>query len=295
MRNLEEDTATMTLVVSRAFFRGGLNARRSALTLFSSLLFPLHSAPLLFLPFTPTLLLQVISKAAFGYELDWPATKGESTEMSFAESARIVLDHLLAVHVLPRWTYLLPIKNLRRIKAGKDFFEAQVRKLIEDRRADLGSGRHDLLASLLEANDQESGRASLTSDEILSDVFIFLFAGHETSANTLAATLVLLALYPESQDRLYQEAASVFGKDDSNTTSWSSFNSLSFSYAVLQEGLRLAGPVGFVTKTAIQDTSLPALTRDGEKIEVLVPKGAAVRENISAVHFSRELLSISPI
>ncbi|ORY62877.1 cytochrome P450 [Leucosporidium creatinivorum] len=236
-----------------------------------------------------TMTLMVISKAAFGYELDWPAKKGESAEMNFPEAARIVLDHLLAVHVLPSWTYLLPIKKLRRIKAGKEFFEAQVRKLIDDRRADLGSGRHDLLASLLEANDQESGHASLSNDELLSDVFIFLFAGHETSSNTLAATLVLLALYPESQERLYQEAASVFGKDDSITTSWDSFNSLPFTYAVLQEGLRLAGPVGFTTKMAIQNTSLPALTRDGEKIQVHVPKGATIRENVSAVHYSPHL------
>lgn len=107
----------------------------------------------------------------------------------------------------------------------------------------------------------------------------------ETSANTLAATLVLLALYPASQARIHAEATAVFGASDDQPTSHADLQSLPFTYAVLQEGLRLAGPVGFVAKTCIKETTLPARTAAGEKIVVRVPEGALVRENVSAVHY----------
>lgn len=44
------------------------------------------------------------------------------------------------------------------------------------------------------------------------NMFIFLVAGHETSAFTIAFTLTLLAIYPEHQQLIYQEASSAFGQ-----------------------------------------------------------------------------------
>jgi cytochrome P450 len=41
----------------------------------------------------------------------------------------------------------------------------------------------------------------------VADMWIFLLAGHETTAHTLAFLLTLLALYPEHQHVLHDEAS----------------------------------------------------------------------------------------
>ena len=84
---------------------------------------------------------------------------------------------------------------------------------------------------------------------------------------------------------MHEEAKALFGEDDSNPTSFSDLPSLSFCHAVLQEGLRLAGPVVWMAKECIAETTLSSVTRNGERAEVRVPKGALIRENFVAVHY----------
>ena len=41
--------------------------------------------------------------------------------------------------------------------------------------------------------------------EVLGDIFIFMFAGHEANANTLTFILILLACHPSIQGRLQHD------------------------------------------------------------------------------------------
>ena len=115
--------------------------------------------------------------------MDYPSSldHDQLQEMTFPESARIVLDSLLAIWALPRWAYRFPSEKLARLKAGSEFFESTVRKLVMDRRSSAEGERHDLLSALLAANDQETGSASLNEEELISDIFILMFAGHGES------------------------------------------------------------------------------------------------------------------
>lgn len=45
----------------------------------------------------------------------------------------------------------------------------------------------------------------LSLQEVIADSYLFFFAGHETTAHTMAVALALLALYPEEQKKLQQE------------------------------------------------------------------------------------------
>lgn len=54
----------------------------------------------------------------------------------------------------------------------------------------------------------------------------FILLGHETTAHTLAFALTLLALYPEHQEVLYQEANDSFGSHTSNYSDYSSLVNL---------------------------------------------------------------------
>jgi cytochrome P450 len=62
-----------------------------------------------------------------------------------------------------------------------------------------------MLGRLLAARDAENPSDRLTETEVINQVLLFLIAGRETTAMTLACTLAQLALTPEWQTRLREE------------------------------------------------------------------------------------------
>lgn len=61
--------------------------------------------------------------------------------------------------------------------------------------------RKDLLASMIEYKDEKM----LTDEEIRGNLFLFMFAGHETTANTLLYIVYLLAIFPHWQSWAAEE------------------------------------------------------------------------------------------
>ena len=69
------------------------------------------------------------------------------------------------------------------------------------------------------------GGEKLTNEEIASNGLDFLFAGYDTSANTLSYTTYLLALHPTVQERLRSEIEEYFDNNpvsvaNTNTYKW---------------------------------------------------------------------------
>lgn len=62
-----------------------------------------------------------------------------------------------------------------------------------------------------------------------------LMAGSETSALTLSYVILMLAMHPDVQDRLYQELHSVFASQDEET-SYEHLQQLTYLDRVLKEG-----------------------------------------------------------
>ncbi|MEC9311050.1 MAG: cytochrome P450, partial [Pseudomonadota bacterium] len=95
--------------------------------------------------------------------------------------------------------------------------------------------------------------------EMVDQVAIFFLAGHETSASALAWTLYLMAIYPEWQEKVAEEAAAV--EDDS----FAAVSRLRISRDVFREALRLYPPVPMM----VREATCPERFRDRE-----VPKGS---------------------
>ena len=57
---------------------------------------------------------------------------------------------------------------------------------------------------------KSSRERRLTDEEVVGQAVVFLMAGYETTANTLAYTSYLLALNPDIQERLQSEIDSYF-------------------------------------------------------------------------------------
>lgn len=86
---------------------------------------------------------------------------------------------------------------------------------------------HNLLAGLVRSRREETGKTDttrrepgLSDDEILGNLYIFMLAGHETTASVLQYTFVLLALHPEVQDELYHEIQQVIYDEGDDMGNW---------------------------------------------------------------------------
>ncbi|XP_045539866.1 cytochrome P450 4C1-like [Papilio machaon] len=74
--------------------------------------------------------------------------------------------------------------------------------------------------------------------EIREHVDTMIAAGHETSANVLMFTLVMIGSYPKVQERIFEELHDIFGNDDRDVTK-QDLSQLVYLEAVLKETMRV--------------------------------------------------------
>ena len=180
---------------------------------------------------TLLLALHVLTGAGFGmsYSFDSELTTSVAGHsMSYRDALRTLLSNvfttiLIGSAKLPFW--LLPKKVARISVAMKEFKQYMV-EMVDNERAAHARGDDagaNLVTSLVRASEEarraeEKGiqsKAGLTDEEIYGNIFIYNFAGHETTANQLAYALALLACHPRWQEWLGEEIDHVFGADTS--------------------------------------------------------------------------------
>ncbi|MBS0470709.1 MAG: cytochrome P450 [Proteobacteria bacterium] len=140
---------------------------------------------------------------------------------------------------LPYWA-----PTPKRLRAGVAirFFRREIGALIDKRAGEIarGTAPNDLLTLLLTTKDPEGG-ALFGRDEVYDNVMTFMFAGHETTANTLAWTLYLLSQFPEIDERVAAEARAAEG-DPAR---------MPYARQVIEESLRLYPPAPFVSRDSV--------------------------------------------
>jgi cytochrome P450 len=133
----------------------------------------------------------------------------------------------------------LPFRKTRRFWQARATLDAIIYDLIARRRKD-GSARTDALSLLLSARDAETGYRP--SDEQIRDEIMTLFiAGHETTANALTWSLVLLAGHPEIGER-----AAIATRDGDRA----------YLVRVVKEVLRLYPPAWIIGRETLRDVTL---------------------------------------
>lgn len=168
-----------------------------------------------------TLSLNVLSSTGFkrSYSFSRAADRAEidGIDISYREALATVLDNSVFLMLVPYRLLQLPVPMpaswVNIGKAATAFRQYMVR-IINEEMASLSMGKAGSgglmtgFVRALEIGVREKGglaRKGLSMDEILGNLFGINFAGHDTTANTLAFTMLLLAAYPETQDWLREE------------------------------------------------------------------------------------------
>ena len=170
---------------------------------------------------TATLALHVLTSVGFG--LSYPFHGGvrnlpDGHSMTYRDALSLCLRNIITFAILPR--RLLSVSFMpRKLQdlgvAAKEFQKYMEEMLVHERnmaaKCELDTG--NLIGSLVRASEEaqksgdtrDSSYLGLTDEEIFGNIFAFNLAGHETTANTLATSLVLLAAYPRYQDWIIDE------------------------------------------------------------------------------------------
>ena len=205
------------------------------------------------------LTLSIISTAGFGQQFGLENLKESKEEMSFEKAMEIVSEKMFLRFGLPRFLFYLPIPSLNEIDRAFGVFKQTLEEVISSRESGDEPGspvKRDLLSQLMQANreNQSNSQMKLTNNEILGDVFMFLFAGHETSAGTLHWAFRYLSLHPEVQKRARQEVEDIIG--DCTDLSYADVKNLVYCRCIIQESLRLQPVVPSVPKYITKDGTL---------------------------------------
>jgi cytochrome P450 len=175
----------------------------------------------------------------------------------------------------------LPLPETLRLRRARADLDRVVYDIIRTRRNEQPSRRRprtDLLDLLLTAQDEDTGEG-LTDDEVRDEVMTLLLAGHETTANALTWTAVLLAQHPDVETRLFAEVDTVLGD---RPATFDDLRELTYTRQVFSEALRLYPPAWAVSRQAVRDTVL-----GGHRI----PEGAIITISPYVLHHDARLWS----
>jgi len=154
--------------------------------------------------------LLMIGRCGFGLPMAWSHEKSEDNKLSFEESVRKAAETLIPRVLLPSWTFKLPIQKLREIDHVWECFTAYTKQHIHESQTEVEMEENSeesgyILRRLVASSSEGAGKFSLTEQEAMADMFTMMFAGHETTASVLAATLGYLSIHQDEQEKAYRE------------------------------------------------------------------------------------------
>lgn len=188
-----------------------------------------------------TLALHVLAYA--GFQKSYPfqsvvENKNGQRPSTYRDSLSIILRNALIIMVLPAKAFNLPFVPSKWSQIGwavQEFKKYMLDQLADERKlvaeGKPGSGtlmsnlvraaeeRPETTQSALSRNNGDAQRLkNLSVDEILGNIFVFNFAGHDTTAISLAYSMLLLVAHPEVQDWISEEIN--FYIRDAKSESW---------------------------------------------------------------------------
>ncbi|XP_064556438.1 probable cytochrome P450 313a4 [Drosophila montana] len=124
-------------------------------------------------------------------------------------------------------------------------------------------------------------RGSFDRQNVEDEANILVVGAFETSSKTLANTLMLLAMFPEYQDKVFEEIQALFPKAGDFSVSYEDTQQMVYLDLVLRECMRLIAPVPLVAR----QTSKTVRLSNG----VCIPKGMQIVIDIFHMQRSKDI------
>jgi cytochrome P450 len=205
--------------------------------------------------------LRVASSVLFGLDADDDVER-------LGRAFEAMVEALSEYVFLPLPPLGVPTPRNRRIRGTVRRLDMLVSDLVQTRRRQPRSG--DLLALLLTARDEDG--QGMDDAQLHDEIVTLLFAGHETSANTLTWACYELSRHPEIEERLWREVHSVLRGHQPTVAH---IPQLTYTRMVVDEVLRLYPPAPFVARRVVRDSTISGY---------LMPANHVVSVNICASH-----------
>jgi cytochrome P450 len=121
----------------------------------------------------------------------------------------------------------------------------------------------DLLSMLMNARDEEDN-SQMSDKQLRDELATLMLAGHETTANALSWTWMLLSQHPEVRTKLQEELSQVLG---GRSPGIADIPQLPYTERVVKESMRLYPPVSIFGREAVNDAQIG---------DVAIPKGCII-------------------
>ncbi|XP_068153110.1 probable cytochrome P450 313a4 isoform X1 [Drosophila tropicalis] len=215
--------------------------------------------------------------------------KGEENfkSHSLLERYQCVLETMTDMCFSPwlnsQWVRQLLGKEERYWRA-KTEIRAFIRKLIEknmleDEATDLALSKDRNIFFNLAIDLLKRGVFSWKNVEDESNVMVF--GAFETTANTVYYTLMLLAMFPQYQEKAFEEIKSLFPHNGDFEVSFAETQEMVYLDLILNESMRVVPPVPIVSRQTSHDVRLS----NG----IVIPKGVQIAIDIFHLHRSKLL------
>lgn len=190
---------------------------------------------------TRTLALHVLAYAGFQKSYPFSSTAKDRPPSTYRDALSLILRNILVILVLPPAAFRLPLLPSKWKQIGwaiTEFRQYMLNQLADEKQliAEGKPGSGTLISNLVRAsearpevagsenektvmNGREHDLKALSVDEILGNIFVYNFAGHDTTATSLAYSVLLLVAHLEVQDWIAEELN--FYLDNENSETWS--------------------------------------------------------------------------
>lgn len=234
--------------------------------------------------------IHVIGSAGYGQQTSWRSAMdasqpSDANMMTYVGALHQIINYLLQAALLPGWFFTLPglPQWIRNIGTAKQRFPELTREILDKEREEAqkrSTTRKTLLSTLVALSDAENSSTALTEEQISGNLFLFTVAGYDTTANSLAYGISLLACSPQWQDWLFSEMANASScSSEPVPHSYELFPHLLRTRAFLLETLRLFTPLVHVGRRNPAPQTIH--TKAGPR---LIPAGTQCYVNAVALH-----------
>ncbi len=168
----------------------------------------------------------------------------------------------------PPW---VPTPRNLRFRRAIAVIDELVLGIIAQRRAS-GVEQPDLLGMLMAASGEDDPSARMSDAELRDEVATLVLAGHETTANALTWTLLLLSQHPDIDARVHDELERVCA---GQPPTFEQLAALPYLAQVLDESMRLYPPAWMFERIALNELELG---------DYAIPKGTLVAISPYTLH-----------